>query len=94
MAVLQEMMGMAPKASTKEKLKLNIGNQQFLRAFLFLEQVSPGVGVSDVGESVDELFGTGVGVGPTDGAEAAFDFGFATTTPLFQINLFPDSTQV
>lgn len=94
MDVLQEMMGMAPKASTKEKIKLNIGNQQFLRAFLFLEQVSPGVGVSDVGESVDELFGTGVGVGPTDGAEAAFDFGFATTTPLFQINLFPDSTQV
>ena len=94
MDVLQEMMGMAPKASTKEKIKLNIGNQQFLRAFLFLEQVSPGVGVSDVGESVDELFGTGVGVGPTDGAEAAFDFGFETTTPLFQINLFPDSTQV
>jgi hypothetical protein len=26
MDVLQEMMGMAPKASTKEKIKLNIGN--------------------------------------------------------------------
>ncbi len=65
-----------------------------MRAFLFLEQVSPGAGVSDVGESVDELFGTGVGVGPTEGAEAEFDFGFATSTPLLHINLFPDATHV
>jgi hypothetical protein len=66
----------------------------FLRAFLFLEQVSPGVGVSNAGVSVDDVFETGTGVGATDGVDPEFDVGFATATPLFQINFFPDSTQV
>ncbi len=63
-----------------------------MRAFLFLEQVSPGVGLSGiafVGEFEDGAdTGAEVGVGVGAGA------GFATATPVFHTKFFFAVTQV